>query len=82
MTLQEINAAIKQWQQETGGTFIFLANEKGKNPLCHYAGKGSALGALIGSAMASGTDFCNFVKLASLAVAACKAKKKQCTAAS
>lgn len=78
MTLQEINAAIKQWQQETGGTFIFLANEKGKNLLCHYAGKGHSLGALIGAAIAEDTDFKNFVMMAQMAVAIHKAGKQPC----
>lgn len=78
MTLQEINEAIKKWQEETGGTFILLAVEEGKKPLCHYAGKGCSLGGLIGTAIAEDTDFENFVMMAQMAVAIHKAGKQPC----
>ena len=78
MTLQEINEAIEKWREETGGTFILLAVEEGKKPLCHYAGKGCSLGGLIGAAIAEDTDFKNFVMMAQMAVAIRKADKQQC----
>ena len=51
MTLQEINEALDKWQEETGSTFIFLAVEKDKDPLCRYAGKGFNLSALVATAI-------------------------------
>ena len=78
MTLQEINEAIEKWQEETGGTFIFLAVEEGEKPLCHYTGKGSSLVALIGAAIAEDTDFESFVMMARVAVAIRKAGKQPC----
>lgn len=78
MTLQEINEAIEKWREETGGAFILLAVEEGEKPLCHYAGKGCSLGALIGAAITEDTDFGSFVMMAQMAVAIRKADKQPC----
>ena len=79
MTLQEINEAIGKWQEETGGTFILLAEKEGEHPLCHYSGKGISLGALIGAAITEDTNFESLVMMAQKAAAIHKAGKQPCS---
>ena len=55
MTLDELTNAIKEWQEEHNGIFIFLAKDDtcldGKNILSAYTGIGKDLAALIASAI-------------------------------
>lgn len=68
MTLQEITENIKEWQEETGSTFIFLAKDNtspdGKNMMSACVGKGIDLSSLIAAAMSEDTDIERIVKMA------------------
>lgn len=78
MTLQEINEALGKWQEETGSTFIFLAEEKDDNPLCHYAGKSVGLSALVASAIDEDGNIATVVKTALKLLELHNAAKQPC----
>ena len=78
MTLQEINEALDKWQEETGSTFIFLAVEKDKSPLCHYAGKGSNLSALVATAINEDDNIATIVYKALKGLELYNAAKQPC----
>lgn len=82
MTLQEITENIKEWQEETGSTFIFLAKDDtspdGKNMMSACVGKGIDLSSLIAAAMSEDTDIERIVKMALKGLELYNAAKQPC----
>ena len=78
MTLQEINEALDKWYEETGSTFIFLAVEKDKYPLCHYAGKSFNLSALVATAINEDDNMATIINMALKGLELYNAAKPPC----
>lgn len=82
MTLDELTNAIKEWQEEHNGIFIFLAKDDtcldGKNILSAYTGIGSDLSCLLGTAMEENTTIETIVKMALKGLSLYRMAKEPC----